>query len=77
MRDEQVFKMGMTIQGAKLRLKRLDAYKKECELVVSIRCPVDRVANVEGNIKHHFQIAFTQHSDCALQLQNRYIKVYY
>ena len=62
-RDEQVFKMGMTIQGAKLRLKRLDAYKKESELVVSIRCLVDRVANVEGNIKHHFQIAFTQHSD--------------
>ena len=62
-RDENVYKIGMTVQGPKLRIKRLDAYKKGSELRMVVYCPVERVFETEKVLKNNFRQIFEAHPD--------------
>lgn len=61
--DKKVYKLGMTIQVPSLRIGRFNAYKKDSELLLCIRCPVDKVAAVEQDAKRRFREVFEKHTD--------------
>ena len=66
--NQDVYKLGMTIQGRKLRINRLNAYKKDSELVLAVYCPMNRVADVERSLKRAFCQAFQRHGEVAAKL---------
>ena len=58
-----VQKLGMTVQNASVRIRRLDGYKKGSEVFLVIRCPMHRVNSLEQEAKRLFRTHFHKHSD--------------
>lgn len=62
--NQNVYKVGRTVQkGTSLFLDRLKAYKKESELHMIRKVPMDRVAHIEARIIALFKQRFEKHPD--------------
>jgi hypothetical protein len=64
LRNEEVYKMGCTIQKtASLQLDRFKKYKKGSQLVYTRTCNADSIFKIESEIKDEFRKQFKSHSD--------------